>query len=81
MRESDYDGAVAEFKAAVLHGKKLAEKYPEVLAIAPVSGDSRKTAEAYQNVFVKIEADYSFAIAAEGGEDKPTGSGTVTSPP
>lgn len=70
MRESDYEGAVDEFKAAILHGKKLAERHPEVLTIVP--GNSRQTAEAYQKVFVKIETDSSFAIAAEEGiEDKP----------
>ena len=48
---------MAEFKAAILHGKKLIEKHPELASIAVVPGNDKQTAEAYEKAFAKIEAE------------------------
>ncbi|HOE43579.1 MAG TPA: tetratricopeptide repeat protein, partial [Rhodoferax sp.] len=75
MREGEYDDAVAEFKAAILHGEKLAENHPEVLTIVPSPGDSRKTAQAYQKVFAKIASSDNHAAKTrrEHASDDSTG--------
>jgi tetratricopeptide (TPR) repeat protein len=57
MKEEKYSEAVAEFNAAILHGKKLVEKHPELLTITPVKGDDKKTAESYKEAFEKISMD------------------------
>ena len=57
MKEEKYSDAVVEFNAAILHGKKIVEKHPELLAITPVEGDDKKTAESYKEAFEKISMD------------------------
>jgi tetratricopeptide (TPR) repeat protein len=57
MSEEKYGEAVAEFNAAILHSKKLVEKHPELLAITPVGGDDKKTAESYLEAFEKFSRD------------------------
>lgn len=57
MREGAYSDAVAEFQAAVLHSQRLVQLHPEFSSIQHVAGNDRKTAEAYQAVFAKIDVD------------------------
>lgn len=64
MREGAYPDAIAEFQAAILHGKRVVEAYPDLLAVQPVAGDDRMTAEAYQRAFAQV--DFESLIDREG---------------
>lgn len=66
MLQGENREAIAEFKAAILHGKKLTEKHPELLAVAVVAGDDRLTAEAYQRAFQKVDIDNTISSEPEG---------------
>ena len=55
MLEKYFDLAIAQYRAAILKGKKLLEKYPELSKIEIVEGDDNKTANAFKAAFDKIK--------------------------
>ena len=66
VAQGQYDLAVAEYKAALIHGKKLVEKYPELLDVAKTPGDDKVVAAAYGVAFSKINFDLNLSIESEG---------------
>jgi hypothetical protein len=56
MRQERWNGALAEYKAAVLHSKRLLKDHPEAREIEVKSNNARAAAEAYAQVFEQIGA-------------------------
>ena len=53
--QGQFGEALAEYKAALIHGKKLIEKHPELLEVAKTAGsDDQAAATAYHSVFATI---------------------------
>lgn len=58
LEERTYSEAVAEYRAAVLHSKKLVENYPDFLKIHAIDNeDNQAVAQAYRNAFAKIDIE------------------------
>ena len=58
LEKRTYSEAVAEYRAAVLHSKKLVENYPDFLKIQAINHeDNQAVAQAYRNAFAKIDIE------------------------
>ncbi len=60
LEERTYSEAVAEYRAAVLHSKKLVENYPDFLKIQAIDHEDNQAqavAQAYKNAFAKIDIE------------------------
>lgn len=57
-KQGKYNQAVLEYEAALLYANKITEKYPEILKIKDIDGDTEKMAKAYQEVLGKIKHEF-----------------------
>jgi superkiller protein 3 len=67
MKQESWAAAAAEFRAAVLHSKRLVEKHPELKEIKLNPDEPRAAAEAYAQAFAQI--DRAGATAVDGDSD------------
>lgn len=78
LREERFEEALAEYGAAILHGKDLTEKYPELAAIQQQGGEPRAMAEAFEQAFETINLDQQ--LASEPENPAPGGGGPRSGP-